>query len=73
MQQHNTREKITRAKDTKSQEQLRNSARISLESLEGIVAVCQGDVLLFDCLGTEEVRHEGSFIAPKGPIVVAPP
>jgi hypothetical protein len=42
------------------------------KSLDRIAAECRSDVLLLECLGVEEVRHGGPFVALKGPIVIAP-
>jgi hypothetical protein len=71
-QQHKAKEKITKAQTQVSQESAQNSAQISLESLNNVVAECWSCVLLLECLSTEGGRHGGPFIAPKDPIVVAP-
>jgi hypothetical protein len=71
-QQHNAREKITKAQTQVSQETTQNSARITLESLDNVVAECRSYVLLLECLDYEGGRHGGAFIAPNDPIDAAP-
>jgi hypothetical protein len=48
-----------------TQEQLKNIARISLKSLEGVVVECQSVGVLLRCLGAATRRLRVPFIAPS--------
>jgi hypothetical protein len=58
--------KIRRVQAQVLQETAQNSAQISPESLDSVVAECQSYVLFLECLGAEGDHHMGPY-SPKRP------
>jgi hypothetical protein len=64
--------KITRAKNTQSYKNNSNLCLDLIRTIRTCVAECWIVERLLVCLCDEQVCHGGSFIAPKGTIIVAP-